>query len=84
MIHICRMVFMLILNSIKHKDSSYMELIRIQKQDQSLVQYIFPEYNLVYGKPDAKRRNANKATPLPEDILTLGIDGGTKSGVMRG
>ena len=41
-----------------------------------MVQYIFPEYKTVYGKPDAKSGMLIlKAAPLPEDILTLGIDG---------
>ena len=38
--------------------------------------YIFPEYKTVYGKPDAKSGILIlKEAPLPEDILTLGIDG---------
>ena len=42
-----------------------------------MVQYIyFPEYKTVYGKPDAKSGILIlKEAPLPEDILTLGIDG---------
>ena len=36
----------------------------------------FPEYKTVYGKPDAKSGILIvKKAPLPEDILTLGIDG---------
>ena len=53
------------------------ELTRIQNRDQSLGSNIyFPEYKTVYGQPDAKSgMMILKIAPLPEDILTLGIDG---------
>ena len=52
------------------------ELTRIQNRISRWFHIYFPEYKTVYGKPDAKSGILIlKAAPLPEDILTLGIDG---------
>ena len=52
------------------------ELTRIQNRIRRWFNIYFPEYKTVYGKPDAKSGMLIlKAAPLPEDILTLGIDG---------
>ena len=52
------------------------ELTRIQNRISRWFNIYFPEYKMVYGKPDAKSGMLIlKAAPLPEDILTLGIDG---------
>lgn len=52
------------------------ELTRIQNRISRWFNIYFPEYKTVYGKPDAKSGILIlKAAPLPEDILTLGIDG---------
>ena len=52
------------------------ELTRIQNRISRWFNIYFPEYKTVYGKPDAKSGMLIlKAAPLPEDILTLGIDG---------
>ena len=52
------------------------ELTRIQNRISRWFNIYFPEYKTVYGKPDAKSGILIlKAAPLPEDILTLGING---------
>lgn len=52
------------------------ELTRIQNRISRWFNIYFPEYKTVYGNPDAKSGMLIlKAAPLPEDILTLGIDG---------
>lgn len=52
------------------------ELTRIQNRISRWFNIYFLEYKTVYGKPDAKSGMLIlKAAPLPEDILTLGIDG---------
>lgn len=52
------------------------ELTRIQNRISRWFNIYFPEYKTVYGKPDAKSGMLIlKKAPLPEDILTLGIDG---------
>ena len=52
------------------------ELTRIQNRISRWFNIYFPEYKTVYGKPDAKSGMLIlKHAPLPEDILTLGIDG---------
>ena len=52
------------------------ELTRIQNRINRWFNIYFPEYKTVYGKPDAKSGILIlKEAPLPEDILTLGIDG---------
>ena len=52
------------------------ELTRIQNRISRWFNIYFPEYKTVYGKPDAKSGILIlKTAPLPEDILTLGIDG---------
>ena len=52
------------------------ELTRIQNRISRWFIQHFPEYKTVYGKPDAKSGMLIlKEAPLPEDILTLGIDG---------
>ena len=52
------------------------ELTRIQNRISRWFNIYFPEYKTVYGKPDAKSEMLIlKEAPLPEDILTLGIDG---------
>ena len=52
------------------------ELTRIQNRISRWFNIYFPEYKTVYGKPDAKSgMMILKVAPLPEDILTLGIDG---------
>ena len=52
------------------------ELTRIQNRINRWFSIYFPEYQTVYGQPDAKSGMLIlKVAPLPEDILTLGIDG---------
>ena len=52
------------------------ELTRIQNRISRWFNIYFLEYKTVYGKPDAKSgMMILKVAPLPEDILTLGIDG---------
>ena len=52
------------------------ELTRIQNRISRWFNIYFPEYKTVYGNPDANSGMLIlKAAPLPEDILTLGIDG---------
>lgn len=52
------------------------ELTRIQNRISRWFSIYFPEYKDVYGKPDAKSgMMILKAAPLPEDIVTLGVDG---------
>ena len=52
------------------------ELTRIQNRISRWFNIYFPEYKTVYGQPDAKSGMLIlKVAPLPEDILTLGIDG---------
>ena len=52
------------------------ELTRIQNRISRWFNIYFPEYKTVYGQPDAKSgMMILKIAPLPEDILTLGIDG---------
>lgn len=52
------------------------ELTRIQNRISRWFSIYFPEYKNVYGKPDAKSgMMILKAAPLPEDIVTLGVDG---------
>lgn len=52
------------------------ELTRIQNRISRWFSIYFPEYKTVYGQPNAKSGMLIlKAAPLPEDILTLGIDG---------
>ena len=52
------------------------ELTRTQNRISRWFSIYFPEYRAVYGKPDAKSGMLIlKKAPLPEDILTLGIDG---------
>ena len=52
------------------------ELTRIQNRISRWFNIYFPEYKTVYGKSDAKSGMLIlKTAPLPEDILTLGIDG---------
>ena len=52
------------------------ELTRIQNRISRWFHIYFPEYKTVYGKPDAKSGILIlKTAPLPEDILTLGVDG---------
>ena len=52
------------------------ELTRIQNRISRWFSIYFPEYKTVYGQPDAKSGMLIlKKAPLPEDILTLGVDG---------
>ena len=52
------------------------ELIRIQNKICRWFSIYFPEYKTVYGKPDAvSGMLILKEAPLPEDIMTLGVDG---------
>ncbi len=52
------------------------ELTRIQNRLSRWFSIYFPEYKTVYGKPDAvSGLMVLKAAPLPEDIVTLGVDG---------
>ena len=52
------------------------ELTRIQNRISRWFNIYFPEYKTVYGKPDAvSGMMVLKKVPLPEDILTLGVDG---------
>ena len=52
------------------------ELTRIQNRISRWFSIYFPEYRTVYGKPDAiSGMMVLKQAPLPEDILTLGVDG---------
>ena len=52
------------------------ELTRIQNRISRWFSIYFPEYKTVYGKPDAiSGMMVLKQAPLPEDILTLGVDG---------
>lgn len=52
------------------------ELTRIQNRISRWFNIYFPEYKTVYGKPDTKSGILIlKKAPLPEDILTLGVDG---------
>lgn len=55
------------------------ELTRIQNRINRWFNIYFPEYKTVYGKLDAKSgMMILKEAPLPEDILTLGIEGVTQ------
>lgn len=52
------------------------ELTRIQNRISRWFNIYFPEYKTVYGKPDTKSGILIlKKASLPEDILTLGVDG---------
>ena len=52
------------------------ELTRIQNRISRWFNIYFPEYKTVYGKPDAvSGMMILKQAPLPEDILTLGVEG---------
>lgn len=52
------------------------EITRIQNRISRWFSIYFPEYKTVYGQPDAKSGMLIlKKTSLPEDILTLGVDG---------
>lgn len=52
------------------------KLTRIQNRISRWFSIYFPEYKTVYGKPDAiSGMLVLKQAPLPEDILTLGVDG---------
>ena len=52
------------------------EVTRIQNRISRWFSIYFPEYKTVYGKPDAiSGMLVLKQAPLPEDILTLGVDG---------
>ena len=52
------------------------ELTRIQNRICRWFSIYFPEYMTVYGKPDAvSGMIILKEAPLPEDIMTLGVDG---------
>ena len=52
------------------------ELTRIQNRISRWFNIYFPEYKTVYGKPDAvSGMMVLKKAPLPEDILTLGVEG---------
>ncbi|MFR5690081.1 MAG: IS110 family transposase [Lachnospiraceae bacterium] len=52
------------------------ELTRIQNRISRWFNIYFPEYKRVYGKPDAiSGMKILKKAPLPEDILTLGVEG---------
>lgn len=55
------------------------ELTRIQNRISRWFNIYFPEYKTVYGKLDAKSgMMILKEAPLPEDIVTLGIEGVTQ------
>ena len=52
------------------------ELTRIQNRINRWFNIYFPEYKTVYGKPDAvSGMMILKQAPLPEDILTSGVEG---------
>ena len=52
------------------------ELTRIQNRISRWFSIYFPEYRTVYGKVDSvSGMMVLKQAPLPEDILTLGVDG---------
>ena len=52
------------------------ELTRIQNRISRWVNIYFPEYKTVYGRPDAvSGMMILKQAHLPEDILTLGVEG---------
>lgn len=52
------------------------ELTRVQNRISRWFNIYFPEYKTVYGKPDAiSGMMILKKAPLPEDILTLGVEG---------
>ena len=52
------------------------ELTRIQNRISRWFNIYFPEYKTVYGKPNAiSGMMILKQAPLPEDILTLGVEG---------
>ena len=52
------------------------EITRIQNRISRWFNIYFPEYKTVYGKPDAvSGMMLLKQAPLPEDILTLGVEG---------
>lgn len=52
------------------------ELTRVQNRISRWFNIYFPEYKTVYGKPDAiSGIMILKKAPLPEDILTLGVEG---------
>lgn len=52
------------------------ELTRVQNRISRWFNIYFPEYKTVYGKPDAiSGMMVLKKAPLPEDILTLGVEG---------
>ena len=52
------------------------ELTRIQNRISRWFSIYFPEYKDVYGNPDAKSGiMILKQAPLPEDIVTLGVEG---------
>jgi len=52
------------------------ELTRIQNRISRWFNIYFPEYKTVYGKVDSiSGMMILKVAPLPEDILTLGVDG---------
>lgn len=52
------------------------ELTRVQNRISCWFNIYFPEYKTVYGKPDAiSGMMMLKKAPLPEDILTLGVEG---------
>lgn len=51
------------------------ELTRVQNRISRWFNIYFPEYKTVYGKPDAiSGMMILKQAPLPEDILTLGVE----------
>ena len=55
------------------------ELTRVQNRISRWFNIYFPEYKTVYGKPDAiSGMMVLKKAPLPEDILTLGVEGVNK------
>lgn len=52
------------------------ELTRVQNRINRWFSIYFPEYKTVYGKPDAiSGMMVLKQAPLPEDIVTLGVEG---------
>lgn len=55
------------------------DLTSIKNRIHRWISIYFPEYRTVYGKPDsASGILILKTAPLPEDILTLGVDGVNK------
>ena len=55
------------------------DLTSIKNRIYRWISIYFPEYRTVYGKPDsASGTLILKTAPLPEDILTLGVDGVNK------